>query len=86
MKYKLIIAPGNLQKYAELQSQHIQQAFPELSVEIVDTKSDYVKLYNKKPNRFPFILLLKHGAYKSSINAKLDNQNLQQWLITNHVK
>lgn len=86
MKYKLLIAPGNLIKHAELQRDYLKNTYPELEVTIIDSNSEYLKLYNRKPNRFPCIILLKNDGYKSSINAKLDNQNLHNWLSSNSVK
>lgn len=86
MKYKLIIAPQtSLLGYAEKQAEYIKDCFSNITVEIVSTDSEYLRLYNSKPNRFPCIILLKNNAYKNSINAKLTNDALAKWLINNSV-
>lgn len=86
MKYKLIIAPqSSLLNYVEKQAEYIESYFSNIIVEIVSTDSEYLTLYNTKPNRFPCIILLKNNAYKNSINAKLTNDALVKWLINNSV-
>lgn len=72
--------------YLNNQKDYISNEFSDLDIKIVDTDSEYVSRYNKKVGRFPFILLLKHNSFKSSVNAKISNETLKSWLLDNFVK
>lgn len=86
--YKLVLAyiDSKQQDYLNIQKEYISNEFLDLNIELVPSDNEYVTKYNRKVGRFPFILLLKHNSFKSSINAKISNDNLKSWLLDNFVR
>lgn len=86
MSHKLVLSglPNQL-NYLEHQKNYIKDHFSDLIIEIIDINDETVIKYNKVPDRFPFILLIKNNSYKNSINAKVSNNFLESWLLDNSV-
>ena len=86
--HKLILASNHEagRVYLESQKVYIQSLYPDLDIQVVDEDNYYVTRHNKRPDRFPFMLILKHDSCKSRLNAKINNTELYNWLVVNSVK
>lgn len=85
--YKLIaFTPENdivIKAYVTEQLEAISKLFPELAIEHVNENDNRLALYVKRPDRFPAFLITKNSIRKTSINAKLTNEVLIDWLNSN---
>lgn len=66
--------------YVQKQLDAIAILFPELAIEHVNKDNPIMARYERYPGRLPAFFILKNGARMGSLQAKVSNEQLINWV------
>ncbi len=70
-------------EYVQKQLEAISISFPEVETQHVDQNNEIMTRYARYPGRVPAFFILKNGARMGVLQAKLNNDELINWVSQN---